>query len=201
MTRLILVLSLIFFFPAIGNAQNLDRLRSDYLVALAKLNSGTPTAQRRQDSADLMALAEIVFNSDGVELNPQTGSPPSVSGITDPGTPNTGNGSIGSPQLWSERTVTQNWVVTCIDITTPGEEVWSVVGSKSGAQTRNAVTGQPYVSDFHQVGFTISSGVVPFILGDDFDASVVGHTGSVEKKASYRVLMIEKLRKKVDTLP
>ena len=57
----------------------------------------------------------------------------------------------------------EHWVVTCIDDSIPGAEVWSVTGSVSGLQagregtTGYATTGVPYTSDQHEVQFTIVS--------------------------------------------
>lgn len=59
----------------------------------------------------------------------------------------------------------ETWTVTCTDATTPGAEVWSVVGSTSGAQS-NATTGVAY--DNGIVAIDIEAGLTNFAVNDAF---------------------------------
>ena len=88
--------------------------------------------------------------------------------VADPG--NAGNGTMGAVVLGGSYTVSENWTVTCNDATVPGSEVFSVVGSVSGAQA-DATVGVPYTSDSGEVSFTISAGGIPFVVGDFFTFS------------------------------
>lgn len=76
----------------------------------------------------------------------------------------TGTGTLGSIDT-HPATVTETWTITCTDATTPGAEVWSVVGSVSGAQA-NATTGVAY--DNGLVAFTIAAGATAFAVSDAF---------------------------------
>lgn len=80
-----------------------------------------------------------------------------------------GNGSMGSVDT-DPASVSETWTVACTDATTPGAEVWSVVGSVSGAKA-DATTGIAY--DNSLVKFQIAAGATNFQVGDQFTLAVV----------------------------
>lgn len=70
----------------------------------------------------------------------------------------------------------ERWNVRCVNASPPGGETWSVVGSISGQQITQAVTGQTYVSDSGAVQFRITSRTRPFAIGDEFAFVTTGLT-------------------------
>lgn len=60
----------------------------------------------------------------------------------------------------------ESWSMTCVDDTTPGQELWSVRGSLSGTMSTLATTGQVYVAPNNYVRFRILPDV---ITGNDAD--------------------------------
>ena len=77
----------------------------------------------------------------------------------------TGTGSIGSFSVFSDPPLSQTWTLTCTNATTPGSEVFSVVGSVSGTLA-SATVGVAYTNS--QIGFKITAGGTNFIVGDIF---------------------------------
>ncbi|MEZ6084679.1 MAG: hypothetical protein R3E58_12275 [Phycisphaerae bacterium] len=73
------------------------------------------------------------------------------------------------------------WDVICIDDTTPGQEIWQVIGELSGEQA-NATTGVEYTSDNGEITFTIDwTGV----LGDGANVTNVGQFKLTDPDASF----------------
>jgi PKD repeat protein len=77
------------------------------------------------------------------------------------------------------------WTAVCINANPPGAETWRVVGSISGEQTNNAVTGVAFQSDpivgldaaeHSALSFIITSGNLPYRQGDTFSFVTTGIT-------------------------
>lgn len=99
---------------------------------------------------------------------------------------NDGRGSLSNVTVNVATSKLESWTLLCTDDTDAGAEHWSVVGSLSGPQTGQAVTGQPFTTDDGGVTFTIMSDAIvgtgaetiqvngDFVLEDpnaDFDAT------------------------------
>jgi len=54
----------------------------------------------------------------------------------------------------------ENWTVTCVNDTNPGQELWLVEGTLSGVQSGLAQTGQLYTSDGAEISFRIVSDAI-----------------------------------------
>lgn len=76
----------------------------------------------------------------------------------------TGNGTIGSVEQGKD-TIDEVWTITVTNAAVVGAEIWSVVGSITGALA-NATTGVAYVTD--HINFTITAGGTNFIVTDNF---------------------------------
>lgn len=83
---------------------------------------------------------------------------------TDPGAANTGNGTV-SNRTGRSAGVSETWTLTCVVAGGAGVGVFSVTGSVTGL-IGYAVVGTPFTSDY--IGFTITAGGTPYIVGDDF---------------------------------
>lgn len=82
---------------------------------------------------------------------------------------NVGTGTVGSMSAIDQNpltTIVETWTLTALDSTT-----FAVVGSTSGAMS-NATVGVAYTNA--HVGFTITAGGTPFILGDKFTFTTTG---------------------------
>ncbi len=75
-----------------------------------------------------------------------------VKGAADPNNP-TGTGIV----LDLNKSKYENWLVTCVDDTMPGAELWEVQGSLSGLQSAHATTGVDYSTDDAAVRFKIQA--------------------------------------------
>ena len=81
---------------------------------------------------------------------------------------NSGNGTItGLNAIF--RAPTEKWTLTCIDDSTAGSEVFSVVGSISGSKA-NATVGTAYNNEI--VSFTINDGSTDWAKGDIIYANI-----------------------------
>ncbi|MGE0479100.1 MAG: PKD domain-containing protein [Phycisphaerae bacterium] len=97
---------------------------------------------------------------------------------------NAGNGSMTVDSVDLAISKFEVWTIRCVAGPVNNEE-WEITGSVSGVQTGRARTGQPYTSDTivgadlvarNAVGFTISSGNIPFRVGDQFTFLTTGLT-------------------------
>lgn len=76
----------------------------------------------------------------------------------------TGNGTIGLVEQGKD-TIDETWTITVTNAAVVGSEIWSVVGSVTGALA-NATTGVAYITD--HINFTITAGGTNFIVTDNF---------------------------------
>lgn len=83
---------------------------------------------------------------------------------TDPGPANTGNGTVNN-KTGRSGGISETWTLTCTQAGGAGVGVFSVSGSVSGI-IGYAVVGTPFTSD--HIGFTITAGGTPYIVGDNF---------------------------------
>lgn len=86
----------------------------------------------------------------------------------------TGNGTMSDEAL-SPNGSNETWLVTCIDVTTTGQELWSVTGSVSGTQTQYT-TGELYHEN--DISFKITAGGTAFVLADQFTVLAATYTGT-----------------------
>lgn len=94
----------------------------------------------------------------------------------------TGDGTLGALDSHPD-TVAETWTITCTSAATVGAEVWSVVGSVSGAKA-NATTGVAY--DNTLLAFTIVAGSTSFAVNDAF--TVVATAGALDSAARWTQL-------------
>jgi hypothetical protein len=89
----------------------------------------------------------------------------STTPLNDPS--NYGNGVImGGVTVTNETTKTENWILTVVDDSVPGQAIWEVEGSVSGVQASQAYTGIQYTSEDGEVQFTIQNGATGFRVND-----------------------------------
>ncbi len=75
---------------------------------------------------------------------------------------NRGRGSVNVGIVDIEESKLENWTLTCVDDTVPGEELWEVKGSLSGVQEAPATTGVTYLTGGREVDFLIVwNGLIP----------------------------------------
>ncbi|UCD85055.1 MAG: fibronectin type III domain-containing protein, partial [Deltaproteobacteria bacterium] len=85
-----------------------------------------------------------------------------------------GDGQLSAITLSSASTTTEEWSVVVIDDSVPGSEVWEVNNCIYNGflcyntHVNQAITNVPYTSDDGEVSFTITSGIIPFRIGDRF---------------------------------
>ncbi len=82
-----------------------------------------------------------------------------------------GKGQLtGIPSQLYPATTTSGWSVYVTDDSSPGNEVWEVISwiGSVGYVHGPATTNQFYTSDYGEVSFTITSGTIPFRIGDWF---------------------------------
>lgn len=122
------------------------------------------------------ALANIVAEDDSFSF---TVTNHAVSAAT-AGESNVGDGTIGS--ITADNDVeTETWTITCTDATTEGAEVWSVVGSVTGAAA-DATTGVAYTAG--PINFTITAGVTAFAEDDEFTLTTTAQSVSAVTASS-----------------
>ncbi len=76
-------------------------------------------------------------------------------GAADPNDPN-GEGVVVN----LSQSKYENWILTCLDDTAPGAEVWEVQGTLSGIQATSAITGMDYINDSGGVRFKVTSSAI-----------------------------------------
>lgn len=96
-----------------------------------------------------------------------------IVGAADPDVGNTGDGTCSQPTADADAP-TEDWTLTCTDDSTPGAQVFSVVGSVSGTQDP-ATVGVAY-DDIVQLQLT--DGATPFAVGDIFTFPVTMKLGN-----------------------
>ncbi len=86
---------------------------------------------------------------------------------------NFGNGSVTNvtPNLTTSKL--EAWTLTCTNLS---GTTWEVVGSLSGKQAANAITGQTYTTAGTEVSFKIVAGTKAFTTGDQFVFVTTGYT-------------------------
>ncbi len=90
-----------------------------------------------------------------------------------------GNGAMTGVDSYPA-SVSETWTITCTDATTPGSELWSVVGSVSGAQA-SATTGVAYANNL--ITFLINAGGTDYAVSDAW--SVVMTAGAIPAAAVW----------------
>lgn len=102
------------------------------------------------------------------------GTPASIAGaVADPG--NTGNGTIAAP-TYGTATKAGAYILTCIDATVLGSEIFSVT-DPDGVRLQDATVGVAY-NNAH-IAFTITAGGIGFAVADFFTVTVVMQHGGL----------------------
>jgi PKD repeat protein len=89
---------------------------------------------------------------------------------------NAGDGELTLIDVDTDISFFERWTIRCVSASPPGAEKWSVVGTISGEQVAQAVTGQDYTSDTGAVKFRIDAHTKPFAVGDEFAFLTTGLT-------------------------
>lgn len=100
----------------------------------------------------------------------------------DPAPANTGNGTVTN-KTGRSAGVSETWTLTAVVAGGAGVGIFSVTGSVTGL-IGYAVVGTPFSSDY--IGFTITAGGTPYIVGDNFTiAATVGTFVTVAAMSRY----------------
>ncbi len=114
---------------------------------------------------------------DPVKYNDTTGvvdaGTPTLTGAATAGGGNTGNGTSSAVTVGTDAQV-GNYILTCIDASVAGSEIFSVV-APDGTRLADLVVGVAYLND--SIGLTLTAGGTNFVVGDTWTVAVANATG------------------------